>query len=221
MAFADHPVQLVTGLRPGGWPAVREAVAAALAAGVRVVQYREKTLPALDMVAAARELGALCRDHGALLVVNDRLDVALAAGAGGVHLGEDDLPWADARRLAPPPFVIGCSAATPETVRAAIAAGADYAGAGPAYVTGTKLDAGRPLPHRAYGELAALCRTAGRPFPLVAIGGIGAGHAAELVAAGADGIAVVSAIMAAPDPGAAARDLLDEVRAALAAREGR
>lgn len=219
MLLADIPLHLVTGPRPGGWTAAREAVLAAVAAGVRLVQLREKSASARELAEKTRDLLTICRKRKALVLVNNRLDVALAVGADGAHLGEDDLPWAEARRIAPPPFVLGLSAATVEACRAALASGADYVGVGPAYSTDSKLDAGPPLPLDRFGELRRLCRDAGRATPLVAIGGIGPGHAAPLVHAGADAVAVISAVMNAVDPGAAARGLLLEV--AEARRERR
>ncbi len=151
MLIADITLHLVTGPRAGGWPGVREAVLAAAAAGVRLVQLRDKAAPARDLTEMTRQLIAICRKRRALVLVNDRLDVALAAGADGAHLGEEDLPWAEARRLAPPPFVFGFSAATEEACRAALAAGADYVGAGPAFPTDSKADAGATLPLARFG----------------------------------------------------------------------
>jgi thiamine-phosphate pyrophosphorylase len=166
------------------------------------------------LVAEVRDLLAVCRRRRALLIVNDRLDVALAARADGCHLGEADLPWEEARRLAPPPFILGFSAASEDACRAAVAAGADYIGAGPAYVTGTKPDAGAPLTLGQIGALGRICHAGGRPTPLVAIGGVAPGLAAPLIRAGADAVAVISAVMGAADPGEIARRLILEVAAA-------
>ena len=212
--FAEVAVHVVTGPRPGGWPAERDAALAAISAGARIVQLRDKTSSARELAEKAHELVTICRKRGAYVLVNDRLDVALAAGADGAHLGESDLPWREARRIAPRPFLLGFSAATAESAREALAAGADYVGAGPAYVTGSKLDAGDPLPTARFGELRALLRGT----PLVAIGGIACGGAAPLVRAGADAVAVISAVMGADDPGEAARRLVAEVLAARAER---
>ncbi|MBP7147769.1 MAG: thiamine phosphate synthase [Acidobacteria bacterium] len=210
-ALRDEQLYLVTGPVPGSWAEVLRRVEAAVAAGVRVVQYREKSAPALEMAAQLRQLLSLCRPRGARVLVNDRLDVALAAGADGVHLGEDDLPWTDARRLGPRPFLLGCSVSSAESAARAIAAGADYVGLGPAYRTATKADAGEPIALELITRIAEMCHAPGVRIPLVAIGGIGPGLAAPLVKAGADAVAVIAAVMQAPDPAAAARGLLDEV----------
>jgi thiamine-phosphate pyrophosphorylase len=164
---------------------------------------------------------AVCRPRGSLVLVNDRLDVALAAGADGVHLGAEDLDWAAARSIAPPGFIIGCTAATIDRVREARSAGASYVGAGPACATTTKFDTGPRLTEEDYARLALACGSAesGR-IPLVAIGGIGLGRAAGPVQAGADAIAVSRAIMDSEDPAAITRALLDEVDGAIARRGG-
>jgi thiamine-phosphate pyrophosphorylase len=184
-----------------------DVVRAALAGGAGAVQLRDKRLPARDLCALGRALAALCAEHGALFVVNDRLDVALACGAAGVHLGQDDLPAAAARALAGPDFVVGVSASTPEEALEAARAGADYLGTGAVYATATKPDAGAPIGVRGLRRVVESV-----PLPVVAIGGITAANAAEAVAAGAAGVAVVSAVMAAPDPGAAVAELRRAVR---------
>jgi thiamine-phosphate pyrophosphorylase len=155
----------------------------------------------------ARDAVAAARAAGALLVVNDRVDVALLAGADGVHLGQDDLRPEDARRLLPAGALIGVSTHDRAQVEEAAASGADYVAVGPVFATATKE---RPDPVVGL-ELVRWAR--GRVgVPLVAIGGITAGRAAEVAAAGADGLAVVSAIAGAPDPAEAFR----RIRARLA-----
>lgn len=194
-----------------------DLVAAALAGGATCVQLRSKHLDDGPCLELARRLAALCRAAGALFLLNDRVDVALAAGADGVHLGQTDLPVAEARRILGPGAVIGVSVETEVEAQAALAGGATYLATGPVYATATKADAGDP-----YGPaVVARIRAVAPGAPLVAIGGIGPGRAAPCIAAGADGVAVVAAIASAPDPAAAARALRAEVEAALAARRGR
>ena len=147
-------------------------------------------------------LRALLAPRALPLIVNDRLDLALAAGADGVHLGQGDLPCALARRLAGPDFLIGVSVGSPAEATQAEREGADYLGVGPVFDTPTKTDA-----PAATGLAGLRAIRAATRLPLVAIGGIHAGNAAEIIRAGADGVDVVSAIMAAPDPRAAARAL--------------
>lgn len=186
--------------------------AAAIAGGATALQLRAKDLPTVRQVAVARALADLARRHAVLFIVNDRLDVALAVEADGVHLGWEDLPPADARRLLGPERVLGVSAGNLEEARAALAAGADYLGVGPIFPTRTKADAGEAIDLEGLRAIRALS-----PVPIVAIGGITAENAAAVIAAGADGVAVISAVLLAPDPTAAARRLrqvIDEARRA-------
>jgi thiamine-phosphate pyrophosphorylase len=182
---------------------------AVLAAGVRWLQLRHKDATTRDLADLARRVLARTRAAGGLLIVNDRLDVALAVGADGVHLGQDDLSAADARRLAPG-LVIGVSTHGLEQARQAGTDAADYVAMGSIYPTGSK----------ARFELVgvdALRRV--RPHvrgPLVAIGGITPERVPEVMAAGADGVAVISAVGAAPDPRAAAAAFLAALRASRA-----
>jgi thiamine-phosphate pyrophosphorylase len=186
--------------------ALVEVVRAALRGGARSIQLRGKDQPARAQVALARALLAETRAAGALLFVNDRLDVALAAGADGVHLGQDDLPVEAARRIVPAAFLVGISAETAELACAAERGGADYVGTGPVYATGSKADAGDAVGCGRVAQVAAAVR-----IPVVAIGGIDAANAGDVFAAGAAGVAVISAVMRAPDPERAARDLIRAV----------
>lgn len=181
---------------------VVRTVELALAAGVSVVQLRDKQAGGATLLAQARELRTLCHAHAVPLLVNDRVDVALAAGADGVHLGQDDLPAAEARKLLGPSAIIGVSVRTPSDVARAVAAGASYVAANGIWATGTKTDFGEPLGLAGLAALVAASR-----LPVVAIGGIGAHNARQVAAAGAAGIAVVSAIMTAGDPAAACHAL--------------
>lgn len=179
-----------------------EVARRAVAGGATAVQLRDKSLSPRDMAQAGREIRSITQEAGALFIVNDRLDVALACGADGVHLGQDDIPCGTARQLVPPGFIIGVSAGTVEEAVDAERAGADYVAASPVFSTGSKADAG---PGQGLSLVSAM-RAAVR-IPVIGIGGIGPGNAAAVIAAGADGIAVISAVVSQPDIAAAARDL--------------
>ena len=213
---ADYRLYLVTdaGLSRGRRTA--EVVRAALAGGVTMVQYREKAGSTRLMIEEARELAALCRAAGVPFIVNDRLDVALAVEADGVHVGQDDMPASLARRLVGKGKILGVSAGSPEEARQAEADGADYVGASPVFATPTKADAPPPVGVEGLGRLAAAVR-----IPVVAIGGINAGNAGAMIAAGAAGVAVVSALVSAADVREAAASLRRVVDAAVGAARGR
>jgi thiamine-phosphate pyrophosphorylase len=187
----------------GDGRSIVNVVRAALRGGAPSIQLRGKEQAAREQVELARALLAETRAAGALLWVNDRLDVALAAGADGVHLGQDDLPVEAARRIVPPGFLVGISAETPELARAAERGGADYVGTGPVFETGSKADAGAAIGFARIADVAAAVR-----IPVVGIGGIDAANAGDVVRAGAAGVAVISAVMRAADPEAATRALL-------------
>jgi thiamine-phosphate pyrophosphorylase len=189
-----------------------ETVERALAGGVTAVQLREKDLSARDLVALATALRERTTAHGALLLVNDRLDVALAAGADGVHLAGASLPPDAARRVVGDRLLLGVSTHTPDEARAAAAAGADYVVFGPVHRTPSK--EGIFEPHGTDGLRRA---TEACPVPVVAIGGLDATTAAAAVGAGAVGVAVIRAILAAENPEAAA----GAIRRALEARPAR
>lgn len=181
---------------------------AAITAGCRAIQLRDKEMCDREFAATARTLKETCDGAGALLFVNDRVDVAAAVGAAGVHLGDKDLAVADARRLLPEGVIVGYSPDGALDARAAVALGADYLGVGPVFATGTKSDAGSPIGPEGlapYEELA----------PVIAIGGINDQNAALAVEAGARGVAVASAISAAPDMERAARAILEVVSSPL------
>lgn len=190
----------------GAGRSIVEVVRAALQGGAPSIQLRGKEMPARAQVELARALLAWTRPAGALLWVNDRLDVALASGADGVHLGQDDVPLEAARRIAPPGFLVGISAETLDLARAAERDGADYVGTGPVYPTGSKADAGDAVGCGRITEVARAVR-----IPVIAIGGISGSNAAAVIRAGATGIAVISAVMRAADPEAATRNLLRTV----------
>lgn len=175
----------------------------ALQAGVTAIQLRDKTASTRQLIDMAEILIILCEKHGALFIVNDRVDVALACHSCGVHLGQDDMPAAAARRLLGPEAVIGISVRLVDEAVAAWKNGADYIAANMVFATDTKTDLEKPLGLDAIGRLKKAT-----PLPLIAIGGINKTNADTVRKAGADGIAVVSAIMAAPQVGKAVRDLL-------------
>jgi thiamine-phosphate pyrophosphorylase len=184
---------------------VREAVLG----GVTVVQLREKSAPTRRLLRAARRLRPWLRERDVPLLLNDRADVALAAGADGVHLGQDDLPPEDARRLLGPDARIGLSCETPGQAAAADPSVVDYVAASGVFPTATKPGLTRPLGLEGLRRLRSATA-----LPVVAVGGIHAGNAAAVVAAGADGGAVVSAVCSAEDPRAAAAALARAVREA-------
>ena len=174
----------------------------ALMGGAKIVQLREKQLPLPQVTELAQKLSRTAEEHGALFIVNDRVDVALASEADGVHLGPDDMHPEDARRLLGPEKLIGVSTGTLDEARAA-APYASYFGVGAIFGTQTKLDAGAPVGVERIREIKA----AFPHIPVVAIGGIHAGNIADVARAGADAAAVVSAVVAAPDMAAATREL--------------
>ena len=179
-----------------------EIARAALEGGADAVQIRDKSSSALNLCRSVSEIQPLARKFGAAFLVNDRVDVALVAGADGAHVGQADLPAREARRLLPRPAVLGVSAASREEARRAEREGADYVGVGPVFPTGTKPDAGPPL---GIDGLAAIARAVS--IPVVAIGGITLENVGRVIEAGASGAAVVSAVVEADDVAAAARAL--------------
>ena len=179
-----------------------DVVAAAVQGGVSCVQLREKNLSTRDFLAQALMLKKLLAPQRVPLVINDRIDIALACGAEGVHLGQSDLPVAEARQLLPPQVFIGWSVETMSDVLQSATLPLDYLGVSPVFATPTKTDT-----CTAWGlEGLALVRAA-TALPLVAIGGMHAGNARQVLRAGADGLAVVSALCAADDPQGAAAGL--------------
>ena len=173
---------------------------AATRGGATMLQLRGKSLAAGALADLAR--GILAATAGAPLVVNDRLDVALACGAAGCHLGQEDFSIAEARRQAPPGFLLGGSAGSVEEARRAREEGADYLGIGPVRATGSKQDAGAPIGVEEFRRILA----AGS-LPGVAVGGLTLRDVPELLAAGAAGVAVIGAVLGAPDVEVATREL--------------
>lgn len=191
---------LVTDGRLGRGRALAEIVAAAVRGGATMVQLREKEATTRAFLEQARALKAMLAPLGAPFLVNDRLDIALAVDADGLHVGQHDMPVAEARRLLGPDKIVGLSITEARQAERADAAAADYLGVGPIYPQQTKDAAAPPLGVEGLREIRRLT-----PKPILAIGGLTPDNVASVLAAGADGLAVVSAIVAADDPEAAAR----------------
>ena len=188
-----------------------DVVRAAIAGGATAIQLRDKRATSRELLETGRALRELTRAAGVTFIVNDRADIALAVDADGVHVGPDDLPAREARRIVGPNKIVGVSAGTVAEAIQAQADGADYIGVGAVYATDSKADAGAPI---GPDGLAPVVRAVS--IPAVAIGGIGPGNAAACITAGAAGVAVISAVVAADDIAAAARrikDVLGAVRA--------
>lgn len=166
-----------------------------LAGGADCIQLREKQMPADQYLALAKKIASLCQEQGKLFIVNDRPDIALAAGADGVHLGQDDLPIADARNVLPSQMIIGLSTHSIAQAEKALADGADYIGVGPVFPTGTKSSA-KPV-----GTEYVQQTTANINLPQVVIGGISLDNIAKVTTAGATCLGVCSAIISTDDPG--------------------
>lgn len=196
----DLSVYVITDRALAGPRGILAVTEAAVRGGATLVQLREPHAPGRRLVAEARALVALLRPLGIPLVINDRVDVALAADADGVHVGQSDMAPADARALIGPDRILGLSITEFADLARSDLAGVDYLGVGPVFGTTTKPDAAPPM---GLAGLAAV--RAATALPIVAIGGIGPAQAGPVRAAGAGGVAIVSAIMAADDPEAATR----------------
>lgn len=203
----DWLLYLITDRHVIGERPLTEVVAAALLGGVRAIQLREKDLSSRDLLRYATDLIALTRSAGAVLLINDRVDVTLAVGADGVHLRTDSLPTRVVRRILGPRKLIGVSAHSLADVHLAAEEGADFVTFGPVFATPSKARYGPPL---GLGALAEVCRRS--PIPVYALGGIGRDQIASALAAGARGVAMVSAVMS-------QRDVRSAAAACLAAAE--
>ena len=201
-SLPDLSLYLVLGAADTGKRPFEEIVLAAIEGGVTVVQLRDKQASTRVLLEHALRLKALLEPRGVPLIVNDRIDVAMAARADGVHLGQDDMPPVIARRLVGEEMLIGLSVSDRVEADTADPEVVDYCGIGSVFPTGTKSDAGAAIGPEFAHQLRELV-----DLPSVAIGGINAGNAGQLRGGGIEGLAVVSAICAADDPGAAAREL--------------
>jgi len=188
----------------------------AAAGGADVIQFRQKQGSTRELIETAIRMKRACEAKGVALIVNDRIDVAIAAHADGVHLGQDDFPIPLARQLLGEDRIIGGSAATVEEAEKCLADGADYVGFGPVFPTGSKDDAG---PVSGTYVLKRIVETI--PLPIVAIGGIGLENTSTILNAGAHGIAVISAVCCQEDPRQATTRLREVLRAARGERNAR
>jgi thiamine-phosphate pyrophosphorylase len=211
----DLAVYLITDPVLVGVRGVLETVEAAIAGGATMIQLRDPEAKTRPLVEEARAILALTRAADIPFIVNDRIDVALATGADGVHVGQADMTVADARKLIGPEPLLGLSITSEADLDVSDLDGVDYLGVGPVFQTSTKPDAAPPINVGGLEAIATRTR-----IPIVAIGGLHAGNAADAIAAGASGIAIVSAICAAPDPEAATRELVEIVREARRAAVG-
>ena len=205
----DPTLYLVTDPALGRGRPLAEIVAQAVRGGVTLVQLRDKAADGRALLEEARALIALLAPQGVPLIVNDRVDVALAAGAAGCHVGQSDLPAAAARALLGPDALLGVSLDAAEQAKGVDSGMVDYGAHGPFAATATKADAGAAVGAAGIARVRALSA-----LPLVAIGGLDAGNLGAAIGAGADGVAVVRAIMAAADPAAASRELAAAIAAA-------
>jgi len=194
---------------------LEDVVLMAVQGGASWVQLREKDLATRPFIEEARRLKKILSPLGVPLIINDRLDVVLAAEADGIHIGQEDMPYDIARRLLGPETIIGLSVETWEEVVQAETLDVDYLGVSPVFATPTKTDTKEPWGLEGLARIRAFSR-----HPLVAIGGINRENAAAVILAGADRVAVVSAICAASDPRKAASDLCAEISSALEQKDG-
>ena len=177
--------------------------------GADTVQFRQKQGTTRELIAVAQSMQAICEQHNVPLIVNDRADIALAVGATGTHFGQDDMPVSIGRRILPTQTIIGASARTEEKILEAITEGADYIGFGPIYGTTSKPDAEMA---KGLERLRRMCDIAA--CPVIAIGGITVQAAADVIRAGAHGIAVISAVCVHSEPTVATQALLNEIHGA-------
>ena len=198
----DYTLYLVTDSDLSRGRSLLDIVRAAVDGGVTCVQVREKTVSSRAYLERLAPVRGLLRERGVPLFVNDRVDIALAVEADGVHLGQTDIPLSLARRIAGDRLIVGISCETTQDAIEAAQGGADYVSVSPVFGTPTKADTAPPLGLDGVRAIRATVR-----IPVVTIGGIHAANAADVIRAGADGICVVSAIVSTPDPRAAAASL--------------
>ena len=208
------PLYVILDRGPAGTGDLGRLLDAVLEGGCRVVQLREKAMQPSELFPLAQTLRRRCREAACLFIVNDRVDLALAVEADGVHVGQEDLPAREARRLLRPGMILGVSTHDEGQARHARDDGADYIAVGSMFPTGSKPGfrlVGPDLVRRVRGEISQ---------PIVAIGGITVDNVGEVVEAGADAVAVISAVCAAGDPAAAVRRFLEAISAAREAAAG-
>jgi len=205
----DYSLYLVTDRGLARGRSTLEIVSAAVHGGATVVQLREKDCSTRDFIEQALTIKAFLKDRGVPLMINDRLDVAQAVKADGVHLGQTDMPLKVAKKILGDSMIIGISAESQQDAVEAEKGGADYLGVSPIYATPTKSDTALPLGLEGLREIRKAVR-----LPLVGIGGLNRDNAAEVIRSGADGVAVVSAIVAADDPQTAADAIKQTIKEA-------
>lgn len=206
MSPIDFPLYLITDRRQAAGRTLASVVRAALEGGVKAVQLREKDLPGRDLYLLAKELRGITREFGARLLINDRPDIALAVDADGVHIGASSLPVSEVRRLLGGRHLIGYSAHGAAEALQAAADGADFVTFGPVFFTPSKAAYGTPVGLEKLAEVAGKLK-----IPLFALGGIKQENIPDVMAAGANGIAMISAIIAANDPKAETTNLLKTI----------
>lgn len=185
---------------------------AALRGGCRWIQLRMKDEPDESVIAAGRQLAPLCRAAGATFIIDDHVALVDSVGADGVHLGKNDMPVAEARRILGPDRIIGATANTFDDIAAAVASGADYIGLGPFRFTETKKRLSPILGLEGYRDIMARCRRAGYSIPVVAIGGITPEDIEAIMATGVSGIALSGTILRAADPAAATSRIINLIK---------
>ena len=205
----DYSLYLVTDRGLARGRTTLEIVRAAVDGGASVVQLREKDCSTRDFIEQALTVKKFLKARGVPLLINDRVDVAQAIAADGVHLGQTDMPLEIAKKILGDSMIIGISAESLEDAIEAERGGADYLGISPIYATPTKTDTASPLGLKGLREIRNAVK-----LPLVGIGGLNKDNAAEVIRHGADGVAVVSAIVAADDPAAAAKELKQVIKEA-------
>jgi thiamine-phosphate pyrophosphorylase len=205
----DYSLYLVTDRRLSLGRSIEDVVLASVKGGVTCVQLREKECSSREFLDLALRLKAELSGSGVPLIINDRIDVALAAGADGVHLGQSDIPLQMARKISAGRLIIGVSASSVEDAVRAESGGADYVGISPVFSTPTKTDTSEPQGLEGVRKMRQAVK-----IPLVGIGGLNLSNAGQVIKSGADGVAVVSAIVSSSDPEKAAKDLLLQIREA-------
>ncbi len=213
MSPIDYRVYLVTDRRLLNGRRLDEVVEQAILGGTGIVQLREKHASDTEILEWGGRLRDLCRAHGACFILNDRPDLARELDADGVHVGQSDASYAEARRVLGSERIVGVSVSTVDEARAAEIAGADYLGISPVFDTPSKIDTPTATGLEGLRDIRRAVT-----LPLVGIGGVDASNAAAVVAAGADGVAVIRAIMGEPNPATAARNLRQAVGEGLARR---
>ena len=202
----NYDLYIITDQRISHGKSHLEVAEDALTGGATVIQFRDKEMKDSEAVVACREIYKLTKKKGVSFIVNDRVEVAKAVDADGVHLGQEDMSFSSARKILGKEKIIGISVETVEQALKAVEGGADYLGVGPIYPTATKLDAGKVLGIARLKEIRESVN-----IPIVAIGGINENNLEEVLKAGVDGVAVISAVVSAPDITEACRKLKNKI----------